>query len=388
MLGIVLATVLVLSGTQPVLPSSAVDLVSRPDPEQLLARPKAADAIAPPDPEQVLALPQALRDQFQEQVLSRSQQQQRRMDLLVAFLFHPAGLGMVYKHDATYTVAQAYQTRTANCLTFTLLTVALAREAGLDAYGQQIPKSLAWRREGNTIYRTIHVNAGIRVGKRPLSVDVASDEVISSDPPEKISDARLLAHYYNNRSVELSAIGQIELAQQYLERSLKQDVRYATTWSNAGVLHLRAGNTALSEQDYRHALELDPEHPSALINMSAHFQRIGEPARATPYIKRLEVVQARDPLHQFILGLDSEKQGDFRKAVAHYRRAIRLYGGEHQFHSSIARVYTQLGDTRRAQRASLRAQQLIDADAANRFQREAGRNARLRNVIDRELTTF
>jgi Flp pilus assembly protein TadD len=144
----------------------------------------------------------------------------------------------------------------------------------------------------------------------------------------------------------------------------------------------------LSEQDYRHALELDPKHPSALINLGAHFQRIGEPSRATPYIKRLEAVQARDPLHQFILGLDCEKHGDFRKAVVHYRRAIRLYGGEHEFHAGMARAYTQLGDTRRAQRASLRAQQLIDADAANRFRTEAGRSARLRHVIDRELPTY
>jgi Tfp pilus assembly protein PilF len=387
MLGFVLATVLVLSSTEPVLSSPVVDVAAPPGLDRTLTLPSAADA-APPAPEQVLVLPQALRDQFQEQVLSHSQQPQRRMDLLVAFLFHPAGLGMVYKHDATYTVAQAYQTRTANCLTFTLLTVALAREAGLDAYGQQIAKSLAWRREGNTIYRTIHVNAGIRISKRLLSVDVASDEVISSDPPEKINDARLLAHYYNNRSVELMAIGQIESAQRHLELSLKQDPRYATTWSNAGVLHQHAGKPALSEQDYRHALALDPDHPSALINLGAHFQRIGEPARATPYLKRLEVVQARDPLHQFILGLDSEKQGDFRQAVVHYRRAIRLYGGEQEFHASIARAYTQLGQTRRAQRASLRARQLIDADAANRFQHEAGRHARLRNVIDRELPTY
>ena len=140
-------------------------------------------------------------------------------------------------------VGRACQSRTreANCLTFTLLTVALARASGLRAYGQQIARSLAWRREGNTIYRTIHVNAGVRIGARPLTIDVAWDRVITGDPPEPISDQRLLAHYYNNRTVELADAGDLASARAHAALSLTLDPRHATSWSNAGAVASRAG---------------------------------------------------------------------------------------------------------------------------------------------------
>jgi tetratricopeptide (TPR) repeat protein len=328
------------------------------------AEPVAASAVAsaapPPRPEQLLAIPDDLRAQFRDYLATHGAQLAPRIEHVVGFLFQPDGLGMVYERDATYTVAEAYRTRTANCLTFTLLTVALARHAGLNAYGQQIAKSLAWRREGNMIYRTIHVNAGVVVSRRRVSVDVAWDQVITGDPPEKISDARLFAHYYNNRSVELMAAGQLQSALRHAELSLALDRDYATSWSNAGVLQLRAGQPELAERDYQHALELEPRHTGALINLGTYYQRRGDAARAAPLLKRLETVQKRDPLHQFILALDYEKRGEFREAVAHYQRAIRLYDGEHRFYAGLARVYAQLGNTRRSDRALQRAQQLTD----------------------------
>jgi tetratricopeptide (TPR) repeat protein len=339
----------------------------------------AADPVAPapmstpvPPPEQLMAVPEALRAQFRDYIASRGAQLAPRVEHIVAFLFLPEGLGMIYRHDATYTVAEAYQTRNANCLTFTLLTVALAREAGLDAYGQQIAKSLAWRREGNTIYRTIHVNAGVLAARRRVSVDVAWDQVITGDPPEKISDARLYAHYYNNRSVELMAAGQLESAQRHADMSLALDAGYATSWSNAGVVQLRAGQPERAERDYRHALLLEPAHTGALINLGAYYQRLGDSARATPLLKRLEAVQKRDPLHQFILGLDCEKRGEFRQAVAHYQRAIRLYDGEHRFHAGLARAYAQLGETRRSDRALQRARLLTEVASGKQQRSHAG----------------
>lgn len=315
-----------------------------------------------PDPAEVMRIPEDLRQEFRAYVIDRATDPQQRMERLVDFLFMPEGLGMRYAQDATYTVAEAYQTRTANCLSFTLLTVVLAREAGLQAYGQQIAQSLAWRREGNTIFRTIHVNAGIRLGQRNLTVDVAWDRVIASDPPARVSDARLLAHYYNNRSVELMAAGQLDAARAHAAVSVQLDPAYATSWSNAGVLNLRAGLPDQAERDYRHALVLDPLHPSALINLGAHYQRLGKPERAAVYLRRVEALHQRDPLHHLILALDFEKQGDFEQAVSHYRRAIRLHAEEYRFHAGLARAYTQTGDLRKAARAQRRADQLIQSD--------------------------
>lgn len=321
---------------------------------------------APPEPEQVLRLPDALREQFHTQVLSSPGNGRQRAESLVKFLFLAHGLAMQYQQDATLTVAQAYQTRTANCLTFTLLTIALAREAGLQAFGQQTDKSLTWHRDETTIFRTSHVNAGIRDGARRLTIDVAWDRVMLGEPPEAISDARLIALYYNNRAVETMSNGQLELAQKYAALSLQLDPKNAASWSNAGVVHFRAGQPTLAEQGYLRALALNPKHPVALVNLGNYYHRIGAPERATPFVKKLALVQARDPLHQYVLALDFETRGDLPKAVEHFRRAIRLYRGEYRFHAGLARVYTQLGDLRRAKRELARAVALRSAVEGSR----------------------
>lgn len=326
------------------------------------------DSTAPPPTEQVLALPDALRTQFRAQVLARRTSPDQRLDRLVHFMFAPEGLGMVYDQNATSTVSQAYRTRRANCLTFTLLAVALAREAGLDAYGQQIEETLAWRQEQNTIYRTNHVNAGVRIQQRRLTVDVAWDLVIARDPPQPIDDARLLAHYYNNRAAELMEQGNLVDAARHAAVSLHLDPGYPTSWSNAGVIHLRAGDEATAERYYRQALALQPLHPGALFNLVSFYQRSQQPARAAPLQANLRTLQARDPFHQFLLGTERERSGDLARAADHYRRAIRLYDGEHRFHFGLARVYFLLGDQRRAGKSLARARELSQGDTQLLYQ--------------------
>ncbi|MEL1266361.1 tetratricopeptide repeat protein [Pseudoxanthomonas putridarboris] len=330
--------------------------------------PDPAASSAPPRPEQVLAIPDALRQQLRTQVLARRVPPSERLNRLVHFMFDPAGLGMTYREDATHTVAQAYETRQANCLTFTLLAVALAREAGLDAYGQQIEETLAWRQEANTIYLTNHVNAGVRAREQRLTVDVAWNTVMARDPPEPISDERLLAHYYNNRAAELMAEGRPAEGLAYAHLSLVLDPTYATSWSNAGVLYLRDGDPVHAEQSYLHALQLKPMHSGALFNLTSYYQRAGDTTRAARMQARLQVVQSRDPFHHFLLATKYERQGDHARAVDHYKRAIRLYSGEHRFHFGLARAYFQMGDTRRAGKALARARELSEGDTRQLYQ--------------------
>ncbi|HWT15998.1 MAG TPA: tetratricopeptide repeat protein [Patescibacteria group bacterium] len=322
---------------------------------------------AVPDPARILALPEALRADFQTRVLDGERSEAQRLARLVDYLFAPEGLGMQYQADATYIVADAYATRRANCLSFTLLTVALAREAGLDAHGQEIAETLAWRRIDQTIYRSNHVNAGVTVRRKRLTVDVAWDEIIATEPPRAIDDARLFAHYYNNRAVDLMQAGDIDAALAHAEASLVQDAGFATSWSNRGVLQRKRGDEARARADFEHALALDPAHPGALSNLAMQLRRDGEAAGAEALLVRLEMLQSRDPLHQFLQALDAERSGDFERAADHYRHAIRLHEDEHSFHFGLARAYLQLGRDRAAARALERARALSDGAQRQRY---------------------
>lgn len=327
--------------------------------------------VVPPPQAAVMAVPADLRAHLM-QSMGDAAPPALRLERLAGFLFGADGLDMAYQHDATLTVAEAYAARKANCLTFTLLTVALARELGLEASGQEVRRALAWHEKDNTIYHSNHVNTVVVAGQRRFAVDVAGDSVILREAPRRIEDDRLLSLYYGNRAVELNAGGDHDAAAAHMAIALRLSPDDPGHRSNAGVLHLRRGDRVAAERDYLHALELDPVHGAALFNVVVLYQRSGDP-RAAQYQRRLERARRRDPFHHFLLALEKEKRGDYAGAVRHYRSAIRLHGDEHRFHFGLARAYLQLGKARRAGRELERARDLGNADVRARYQAKLDR---------------
>lgn len=313
-----------------------------------------------PDREHVMALPPPLRLRLKTEVVGPARTDSERLQRLVDFMIAEHGLGMQYQGDATYTVEQAFATRKGNCLTFTLLFVALAREAGLQAYAQEIDSTLAWQQQDNTLYLANHINAGVSAGGKLFTVDVSGDSLILRHPPQRVSDLHLLADYYNNRAAELMAQGEAPVAARYMRTAIELDPDYASSWNNAGVLHLRSGELDAAQSAYTRALQLDPVNAAALFNMAGLYRQTGDHPREAAFRRRLEQVQSKDPFHQFLLAVEDEQRGDFAQAVTHYQRAIRLHGDEHRFYSRLAHAYLQLGDLHRAARALAHAVALSD----------------------------
>lgn len=329
----------------------------------------AAQPPAPPVPhaDEVMALPTDLRERFHREVLAHPAGPKERLDGVVRFMLEPGGAGLVYRVDATHTVAEAWRLRTGNCLTFTLMAVALAREAGLEAYGQAIENTLVWEREGDVVYRTNHVNAGVSFQRKRFGIDVSQDSVMMRRLPDPISDERLLALYYNNRAVEIDAAGDPATADAYMARSLELDPDYATSWSNAGVLRLRRGDIDAAERHYGRALALDPAHAATLFNMVALQERRGDAAQLARFRARLDRVQAQDPFHHFQKAVELEASRDYAGALRHYRRAIALHDGEHRFFHGLSRVQAALGDVEQSRRSLERAHALSGGDARIRY---------------------
>lgn len=325
------------------------------------AAPSAPGEVAAPTiatPAQIMALPPELRARVHAEVIRPPDTRTERFERLVDFMFEPAGLGMTYQDEPTPTVSEAYASRKANCLGFTLLFLALAQEAGVDAWPQEIRETLSWRQQDRTIFRSSHVNAGVRIGPRTFTVDVARDAVIARYEPEFISREKLLAHYYNNLSIEALARGQLDAALRYMDEVLSLDARNPGHWTNAGVLRLRAGDIDAAERAYRHALSINPREAGALFNMVSLSQRRGDAAGEIEYRERLTRVQRKDPFYHFLIAMDFERNGAYAEAIDHYQRAIHWHRDEHRFFAALARVYLLSGDTERAGKALQRAQAL------------------------------
>ena len=308
--------------------------------------------------EALLAMPAELRERFQEEVMKGPGSSLARLQRLMGFVFDADGLGMVYDENATHTVAESWATRRANCLGFSALFLALAREAGLEAYPQEIRETLAWREQDGTLFRSSHVNVRVKAGHREFTVDMARDTFIARFRPQRISVERLQARYFNNLAIAALSRGDYALGQQQIERALALDARSAAQWSNAGVLYKRAGDRAAAEVAYLRALEIDPNHTSALYNIAGLLLDSGDPTRAQHYRQQLSREEKKDPLFHYLLASEFEQAGDLSQAIAHYQQAIRWHRSEHRFHSALARVYMRAGDTDGAARSIGRAQSL------------------------------
>lgn len=320
--------------------------------------------VAPPDPAQLMVVPVELQARVQAQVNDPGRGEQERLRRLLAMLSDgEQGLAIQYRDEATQTVAEAYFSRQANCVTYTMLFLALAERAGLEAYPQEIEETLAWQQRDGIVYRTNHVNAGLRIGTRRYTVDVGGDFVMSRHPAHRISMQRLLAQYYNNRAAVLMTERRMSSALAHARVALELDSTYPITWSNTGVLRLHDGDLPGALRDYETALELDPDNAPALFNLVGLYQRTGERERQRFYQRRLDKVRQVDPFHQFLMAEEYERQGNASLAIRHYQRAIRLHGGEHRFHYGLARAYLLLDDRRAAARAMQKALALARDEA-------------------------
>ena len=320
----------------------------------------------PPPRESIMAVPAELQDRLQTEVVTPHRDHGRRLEALVRLLSDPVrGLGIEYRDDATQTVAEAYASRHANCVTYTLLFLSLARQSGLEAYPQEIDETLAWSQRGGVVYRSNHVNAAVRIGARRFKVDVGGMFDVARRPAHRISIDRLLAQFYNNRAAQLMEQGRLPAALAHAQVALELEPSYPVTWSNTGVLRLRSGDRAGAEQDYLAALDLDPENSSALSNLVGLYQRSGETANQAQFRRRLEKLREVDPFHQFMLAVGYEQRGQAAQAARHYRRAIRLHGGEPLFYEGLARAQLLAGNRHGALRALRQAMQL-SSDAYRR----------------------
>ncbi|AMJ58731.1 MULTISPECIES: tetratricopeptide repeat protein [Stenotrophomonas] len=311
-----------------------------------------------PTPQQVMAIPPEVRAQLQERVLKVANSPEQRLHLLVELVFRPEGMGLEYDTEATLTVAETWQQHRANCLSFTLLFVALAREIGLEARMQEVGQVVSWYQDQGLIFNAGHVNVGMRVDGRSATLDLDSNVLYDRRGPQPINDSRALAHFYNNRGAEQLAVHDYAGARAYFAAALRMDARFVPAWSNLGVLESRENDLDAASKDLETALAISPSHAPALHNATKLYQRMGNTRRVTQLQARLEQVRKRDPFYQFMQGNSAERDGDYALATHYYRQAVRLYDHAHQFHFGLARAYFLSGNNRLAEREMKRARDL------------------------------
>ncbi|HXN83127.1 MAG TPA: tetratricopeptide repeat protein [Myxococcales bacterium] len=133
----------------------------------------------------------------------------------------------------------------------------------------------------------------------------------------------------------------------------------AADWYERGC-DLEEAAPAEARAAYRRALELDPAHPDAHLNLGRLLHEAGDATAAAAQYRSALASRPADATAEFNLGVALEDLGQTDDAVAAYARALALDPALADAHYNAARLYEKKGQAARAIRHLRTYKQLTD----------------------------
>ncbi len=312
-----------------------------PPPEQMHSRlvQQSRHGIAPD--EDVLALTPQMLD-FVDTRLRRHGPRERLR--LLGELFTRGGeLALTYDQEATRPASGVFESRRGNCLSFTQLFIAMARELDIHARFQEARTVENWTRLGDVLLINRHITAWGFVPGATYEADFGEFELTPSSMRQLVSDDRARAQYFNNLGAERVARGEPAAAMPYFNRALTIDARLAYVWTNLGTALRLLGQDDDAELAFRHALRLDATSLPALGGI-ARIEEAGDNAATAAALRRMAArLNTRNPYMHFQAGQEAFARGELADAVQSFRTAIRLNAAEPDFRFELGRAYIAMG---------------------------------------------
>jgi Flp pilus assembly protein TadD len=275
--------------------------------------------------------------------------------------------GVTYT-ETTRTASDTFRSRRGNCLSFSNLFVAMARDVGLSAEFQEVEVPPDWTFDNETYVLNRHINVYVDLGQSGTRVvDFNIGDYRSSYEARRIPDARALAHFYNNIGVERMQAGDTAAALACFRRAILASGReFSPAWTNLGTLYLRHDDLAHAEAAYLQALAVNDDDFVAMSNLARLYGRRGDVERADAYRKRVARHRWLNPYYRFELARRAYAAHDYDVAIGHLKYAFHQRPKEDQFCELLARCYLGKGDAREARYWLMQAQEVAATDALKR----------------------
>ncbi len=294
---------------------------------------------------QLLAVDDDMRD-FVQRYTGNIHQDRQRLMMLHRAVRGAATLGMEYDPLAEGAAQEVFRRGAANCLAYATLFVALAREAGLSAGYQQLHVRPQWTRQGERVAVRLHVNAVVTIGAQErYMVDI--DPLPSRDiaGSRTISDTDALALHHSNIAMNAFAENDIEEAWLQAVRALQLSPAIPHLWVNLGVIYRANGQQLDAEQSYLYALQLDPKEHSAMNNLVVLYALQGRQVEREVWAQRVTQWREANPYYHAWLGEKAAEGGDWRLAVRHYERALKLSPDDSRLLFVLGQSHEHLGES-------------------------------------------
>ncbi len=297
-------------------------------------------------------------EQFVDLHLAGKSRKSGRAWALAYAVLDPFLLSFDYDPQVTLTAQQAFRERKGNCLTFSNMFIAMAREAGLDAWFREVEIPPEWSSVNDTMLVSIHVNAAVHERGTEYVVDVSRRKTNDVEKIRRLSDREAEAQFYNNLGVDALIDNDLAQAYAYFSKAIETEKALAYVWSNIGVVFRRNGQNVDAMLAYQTALQIDPQQDVALNNLYTIYEEDGDTEAAAALQARVEKKRRRNPYYLLHLAEVANEEERWSDAIDLLNRAIRMNRGEYRFHYTLAQSQFYAGKTEVAQASLDRAKRL------------------------------
>ena len=331
--------------------------------ELILGRPVAVNELPQ---QELLALTPGM-ERFATDAVKFAQNKSEKAEMLHRALLSSGiygGLGVRYSAFNTGTAKEVFESAQANCLSYTLLYVALARHLGLNAQVNQVTIPPSWdMNEEKAFFLMRHVNAKIVIRRMSWSfirdmsrvsdvgdvvVDLEMSRFRANYPQQALDKQSVEALFYNNRAMELSTHGDVENAFLYLRRALEANKNQSFIWSNLGSIYRKKGHFAVAEAVYLHALSMDTGDLTVLHNLAGLYTQLGEKEKSTFYSKKVKNYRNENPYYLYREAVKAKEKGEIEKAKKLITRAIKKETLDERLYLLAAKLSDIQGDSQQA----------------------------------------
>ncbi len=268
------------------------------------------------------------------------------------------GRGIAYSAYFTEPPVVTFAERRANCLSFTLLYVALARSVGINAQINEVEIPPTWDlRNRKEMVFLRHVNVKVPMSREnpnilhndDVVIDLEMDRYRSNYTQRNISDELAAAQFYSNRAMEYLESGNLKDAFLSLRKSISLNDQQSYIWSNLGAVYSRKLMWHEAELAYLHGLELNAEDLTVMNNLSYLYRQTGNNELAAKYFKLAQHYRESNPFYQYNLSLSAFDQGDYPAALQFVMRAIDREKNDSRFYDLAASIYEKQGRDTKAE---------------------------------------
>ena len=279
-----------------------------------------------------------------------------RLERLRQALLDGKTFSFEYEKYSTFTSTEAFEARRGNCVSFTNLFIALGRSLGIRLQAALVSARGASERQGDLVVTHDHM-----VAVHPASgahtvwaYDFYRGVEESSGPLVLLDDLEVAAVLASNAGVTHLGRGENVEARREFELAVKLGPRLGAFWANLGLAAWRMGDTPAALAAYRRGLDAAVGSPALRQNLAALYVEEGRPAEARAALASIDTTRASP--YTFLVRGDLEMAGgDFKQAIANYRKAAEVDSKLVEPWLAIARAELMRGRPSAARKAAEKA---------------------------------